>query len=166
MLWKIKKNKFTNIVICLIAITFLTAFNSSSYNSSIQIKSLKTNITHNFKINIASEEESKQKGLMFIKNLPEDHGMLFEFKKERMVFMWMKNTKISLDMIFINKAGEIVSIKKRARPESLDTISSDHVVQKVLEINGGLTDKLGIEVGDMILIENVLQKKDSSRAVN
>ena len=66
--------------------------------------------------------------------------------------MWMKNTKIPLDMIFIDKNNKIISISKEAVPESLEVISSEFKVMKVLEINGGLCDKFGIAVGDYIRI--------------
>jgi uncharacterized membrane protein (UPF0127 family) len=100
-----------------------------------------------FMIKIAKTIHDRQTGLMFVTELPENQGMIFENEREQQTGMWMKNTKISLDMIFIDKNNKIVAIKSRAVPESLDIISTDAKVLKVLEINGGLSEKLGIKIG-------------------
>ena len=139
------------IFLCLI---FCSALNSKDYKTKLQIKNLRTGKVNNFLINIAKSEEQKKNGLMWITNLPQNYGMLFEFEGERMVYMWMKNTKIPLDILFIDESKKIISIKHQAAPENLDVISSTRPIREVLEINGGLADKLGIKIGDVIIVNN------------
>lgn len=97
--------------------------------------------------------DEMQKGLMHIKELPENSGMLFLFEKPQIVNMWMKDTFIPLDMIFINERNEIIKIIESAKPNSLEILSSDTYVAMVLEINGGIAKKRGIKVGDSITYE-------------
>jgi hypothetical protein len=127
-------------------------FHDKNYNTNLQIINNKNSQISNFKIRIVNDEKNREIGLMFVKSLPLNYGMLFEFEKERMVYMWMKNTEIPLDMMFIDKNDRIINIKHHATPESLETISSGKEVVKVLEINGGLCDKLGIEINDKIVV--------------
>ncbi len=138
--------------IIILSLLFLTAFNKKGYDHSLQIRNSKNNTINNFIINIVDNDEERARGLMWVTDLPQNYGMLFEFKNEQVVNMWMKNTKISLDMLFIDETGKIISIKNDTTPESLDIISSGKPVKKVLEINGGLTKKLGIKIGDTITI--------------
>ncbi len=99
---------------------------------------------------IADDDYKKMYGLMFVKDLPENFAMLFNFNHNIIATMWMKNTLIPLDMLFIDGDGIIVNIKHNAEPRSLEVISSEKHVQQVLEINGGICQKLGIEIGDKI----------------
>ncbi len=102
------------------------------------------------------------RGLMFRKDLSEDSGMLFDFKEEKEVRMWMKNTYISLDMLFISAAGEIIFIAENTKPLSLTIISAPEKSRYVLEIKGGTSERLGIKVKDKIIIEeeSVAQSRD------
>lgn len=84
---------------------------------------------------------------MFRKSMAADHGMLFDFKMDREVTMWMRNTLIPLDMVFISKAGRVTHVHRNAVPHSEDIISSNGAVRYVLELNGGQTRELGIESG-------------------
>jgi uncharacterized membrane protein (UPF0127 family) len=102
-----------------------------------------------FMVAIADNDEKKMYGLMNLKNLPQEYGMLFPFPNQVAV-MWMKNTRISLDMLFIDKNDIIVTIKTNAEPYSLDLISSEVAVRKVLEINAGMVAKHGIKVGQKV----------------
>ena len=77
--------------------------------------------------------------------------MLFIYEPSRVVDMWMKNTVIPLDMLFIAEDGEIVKIVERTIPLSLTTVTSDRRVRGVLEINGGMSDRLGIRPGDRVV---------------
>ncbi len=104
-----------------------------------------------FEVELAQTPEQRRKGLMFRLNLPADHGMLFDFEKPNTVVMWMKNTYISLDMIFIDDTGLVVKIATDTNPHSLEPISSGAPVRAVLEINGGLSGRLGLGVGDCIV---------------
>lgn len=113
------------------------------------------NITVENKLNItaklAKTEKEKQTGLMYIKTLPQNQGMLFLYENEP-VSMWMKNTYIPLDMLFINSKNEIVQIEHMAKPLSLDIISSNSLVKYVLEINGGVAKKQNLKIGDKVNI--------------
>jgi len=108
-----------------------------------------------FNIEIANTPGQRRQGLMYKKQMPEDYGMLFIFKKPKVIEMWMKNTYIPLDMLFIGEDNEIKTIAKNTTPESLNTISSGTDAIAVLEINAMITDKLGIAVGDIIIEPNL-----------
>lgn len=82
--------------------------------------------------------------------MPEDHGMLFVFEKEGSLSMWMKNTYISLDILFVNVSNEIVKIHKNTMPLSTRLISSDREAVYVVEVVAGFCDKYDINVGDRI----------------
>ena len=104
-----------------------------------------------FHIELATTSDEQAKGLMYRTFMAEDAGMLFLFPGEDMRTFWMKNTYIPLDMIFIAKDGEIQHIHSNAKPQSLTKITSLKPAQAVLEINGGMADKLGIKEGDKVL---------------
>jgi len=98
-------------------------------------------------IELASDDASRTKGLMFRKSMPLDEGMLFRFEQTRPVAMWMKNTFIPLDMIFLDGSGEITHIHRGAVPQSLDIISSQGPARFVLELNAGQADDAGLKIG-------------------
>jgi uncharacterized membrane protein (UPF0127 family) len=103
-----------------------------------------------FKVEIADNEESREYGLMFRKNLAPDHGMLFEFDRPDLQAFWMKNTLIPLDIIYIGTDGRIVSIAADARPMDTTPLYSKGPAIGVLEIEGGQAAKLGIQPGDRV----------------
>jgi uncharacterized membrane protein (UPF0127 family) len=103
-----------------------------------------------FRLEIADTEATRLKGLMYRKELPENTGMIFDFEKPDYYAMWMKNTYISLDMIFIGCDNKVKDIYKKAKPLSLERINSNTDFCYVLEINGGLADKKNITIGDNI----------------
>lgn len=103
-----------------------------------------------FGIFIASERNAQARGLMFVREMPDDVGMLFIHPSERMISMWMKNTLIPLDMVFMDSSGVVTHIAENTVPGSLDTISSMQPALGILEINGGLAARLGIRPGDLI----------------
>lgn len=105
---------------------------------------------HVFTVEMARTDEERQKGLMFRKELPEGRGMLFDFKPDQDVAMWMRNTYIPLDMLFINGDGTIRRIAESTEPLSEKTIPSGGPVRGVLEVIGGTTKKLGIKAGDRV----------------
>ncbi|MCK6417414.1 MAG: DUF192 domain-containing protein [Alphaproteobacteria bacterium] len=107
--------------------------------------------TFSFKIELATTPTQHQKGLMNRKALPEDAGMLFVFPGDAKPAFWMKNTLIPLDMLFITKEGTIRHIHHRAQPLDETQITAEYEVRAVLEINGGMADKLGIGVGDTVI---------------
>ena len=108
-------------------------------------------------LEIAVSDEEKAKGLMKRPNLPQNRGMVFVFRPARLVTFWMKDTLISLDMIFIDK-GRIVKIAKNAIPIQTQILyPSDFEVTEVIEVNGGFTDKYMIETGSTVQFENIAQ---------
>lgn len=106
---------------------------------------------HNFEIETVSTPQARADGLMYRTALPADGGMLFNFGKAETVAMWMKNTLIPLDILFIRADGVISSIEQRAVPRSLTPIAASEPVPAVLEINGGASARLGIQPGDRVL---------------
>lgn len=105
---------------------------------------------HVFSVELATTDEERERGLMFRKELPDGHGMLFDFETDRNVAMWMKNTLIPLDMIFIRGNGRIANIAENTEPMSTRIIPSRGPVRAVLEVAGGTAKRLGIEVGDRV----------------
>ena len=105
---------------------------------------------HVFSVELAVTDEERERGLMFRKQLPEGQGMLFDFKREQEVSMWMENTYVPLDMIFIRKDGRILRIAENTEPLSRAIISSRGQVLAVLEVLGGTANKLGIAAGDRV----------------
>lgn len=104
-------------------------------------------------IQIAENEQERDQGLMWKYSMPEDDGMLFVFDTEELLTFWMKNTYISLDMVFADKSGNIVSISSEATPLSEAPISSGAPAKYVVEVNGGFCAKYGISVKDKIEYE-------------
>lgn len=106
----------------------------------------------NFKVWLADTPQRDQQGLMFVKSMDEHEGMLFVFKDSKEpVAMWMKNTYIPLDMLFMNAKGQVDYIKVNATPLSLDIIGPPRAEFAVLELNGGAALRLGIHEGDTVV---------------
>ena len=108
------------------------------------------NGTHRFQVELALNAEERNRGLMERQSLPPASGMLFLFEPPRRVGMWMKNTLIPLDMLFIDSGGIIRFIAHRRQPHSLDVVSAPVLTKAVLEIIGGQAAELGIAVGDKV----------------
>ena len=103
-----------------------------------------------FSVEMATTEQEKETGLMYRKELPEGKGMLFDFSPEQQVSMWMKNTFISLDMIFIRADGRILRIAENTEPQSTRIIPSGGLAKGVLEVIAGTAKKYGIQPGDRV----------------
>lgn len=108
------------------------------------------NGVHIFSVEMATTEDEKQKGLMYRRELADGKGMLFDFSPEQQISMWMKNTYISLDMIFIRADGRILRIAENTEPESTKIISSGGLARGVLEVPAGTAQKYGIAPGDRV----------------
>lgn len=120
-------------------------------NSTLAIRTKDKSLP--FYVEMAVKPDQLEYGLMYRTQLAPDHGMLFIFSETQMLNMWMKNTKIPLDMLFIDKDGIIVHIAKMAAPESLHVISSEQPAKAVMEIAGGEADKQQIHVGARVVHE-------------
>jgi uncharacterized protein len=105
---------------------------------------------HEFAVELAATPAERSRGLMYRRSMPADQGMLFDFERDEMVSMWMRNTYISLDMLFIRADGTIARIAEHTEPLSERTISSGEPVRSVLELNAGTSARLGIEPGDRV----------------
>jgi uncharacterized membrane protein (UPF0127 family) len=103
-----------------------------------------------FSVEMATTEEEKTTGLMYRKELPDGKGMLFDFSPEQQISMWMKNTYIPLDMIFIRADGRILRIAENTEPLSTRIISSGGLAKGVLEVIAGTAQKYGIQPGDRV----------------
>ncbi len=106
---------------------------------------------YSFEVEMALTSKQRAQGLMYRRNLDGDAGMLFIYERDTPISMWMKNTLIPLDMLFLARDGRILRIAERAVPMSLQTISSGEAVAAVLELNGGTANRLGIEAGDRVI---------------
>lgn len=105
----------------------------------------------NFLVWIADTPARSEQGLMFVKDLDAHAGMLFEFPGGTSASMWMKNTYVSLDMLFIGAGGRIDYIAARTTPQSLDIIAAPGPASEVLELKGGIAEQFGIRVGDKVV---------------
>lgn len=103
---------------------------------------------YSFNVEVVDTPESRAQGLMYVTDLADDAGMLFDFKEERPVSFWMRNTFIPLDMIFVGADGVVKNIHVNARPHDPTGIPSDGPVQFVLEIPGGRSVEIGLKAGD------------------
>jgi hypothetical protein len=101
-------------------------------------------------IEIADDEAKREVGMMGRPVMEERQGMLFILEEEQYASFWMRNCPLSLDMIFINKQGKIVTIHKNTKPFSDDSYSATAMTLFVLEVNAGFTEKYGIKEGDMV----------------
>lgn len=108
---------------------------------------------HRFTVELALSPRQQAQGLMFRRRLAANAGMLFVHPAPRVITMWMRNTYIPLDMLFIGPDGRIRRIVERARPMSTETISSGRPALAVLEVNAGTVARLGIRPGDRVTAE-------------
>ena len=103
-----------------------------------------------FTIRVADSEPRQEQGLMFVRALPADEGMLFPQATPRIMNFWMKNTLIPLDLLFITARGRVACLRAMAKPLALDLISCPQPVKAVLEISGGEAARRGIKIGDIV----------------
>ncbi|KQT86286.1 DUF192 domain-containing protein [Aurantimonas sp. Leaf443] len=105
---------------------------------------------HPIAVEIADTPKSREIGLMNRDAMPDGQGMLFDFEETRVVTMWMKNTLIPLDMLFIDETGTVTRVAANAKPLSLELIPSGPPVRYVLELNGGAAARYGAKAGDRL----------------
>lgn len=105
---------------------------------------------HTFQVEVMRTPEQRARGLMFRRFMPQDRGMLFDFERVEPVSMWMQNTFIPLDMVFIRADGTVARIAEQTEPLSTRTIPSGEPVLGVLEINGGVAARIGLKPGDKV----------------
>jgi uncharacterized membrane protein (UPF0127 family) len=103
-----------------------------------------------FIVEVVREEKDRNRGLMFRQEMAAGEGMLFDYDPPQQVSFWMKNTFLPLDIIFIGADGRILNIAEKTTPLSLERLPAEGKARGVLEINGGLSEKLGIKPGDRV----------------
>ena len=113
---------------------------------------------HSFSVEVAADDESREKGLMFRKAMAPDVGMLFDFHTPQLVSFWMENTILPLDMLFVRADGTIARIKANATPYSRENIPSGEPVQLVIELNAGRAAALGITEGAKVHAPELTKK--------
>lgn len=106
--------------------------------------------THAFTVEVARTAREQARGLMFRSELAPDSGMIFPLAEPRLANFWMKDTQISLDIIFVRSDGTIESIAANTTPYSLDGVASGEPVAMVLELVGGRAEQLGLQAGDLV----------------
>ncbi len=122
------------------------------------LKIVTQNGSVNLNIKVMKTPEEQAQGLMFRQSMPNEQGMLFDFGIERPISMWMKNTYISLDMLFVTADGKIHRIEENTEPLSERMVFSGIPIRAVLELNAGTSRRLGIKAGDR-LIHSVFSAK-------
>lgn len=103
-----------------------------------------------FSVEIADDVHERAKGLMFRETMMPTHGMLFDFGDTSIVNMWMKNTPLSLDMVFVKPNGEVARVERDTKPFSTGIITSGEPVSHVLELRAGMATQIGLKRGDFL----------------
>jgi uncharacterized protein len=106
---------------------------------------------HTFKVWVADTDARRERGLMFVRAFPADAGMLFVYPRVQQIAMWMKNTYLPLDMLFVRADGRIERVVENTQPLSLETIASGAAVLAVIELNGGSAARLKIRAGAQVI---------------
>jgi uncharacterized membrane protein (UPF0127 family) len=111
--------------------------------------------THEFAVWIAADAKSRERGLMYVRDMPPDRGMLFVFEFPQVVAFWMKDTYIPLDLVFLAEDGTVLNVAANAKPLSLDPIESEGDALAVLELRGGTAKKIGLKAGDRLQLPSL-----------
>ena len=114
----------------------------------ITLKGKKDSVSYFVELAVTPQEA--QTGLMWRKSMPQNQGMLFVFPQPKIIKMWMKNTYIPLDMVFINSQNQVICLRENAQPLDESVITCPYPVQKVLEVNAGQIKAQNIHLGDML----------------
>lgn len=121
----------------------------TNYKTPLEIDTEKK--IQKFTVEVADTDTKRELGLMYRTQMKDEQGMLFIFPDEQIRQFWMKNTNLSLDILFIDKSGIIISVVKDAKPNQISEIySSQYPAQYALELNNGSIDKFNIQIGDKI----------------
>jgi uncharacterized membrane protein (UPF0127 family) len=106
--------------------------------------------SHQFSVEVMRDDSQRARGLMYRRSMPQDRGMLFDFKREEPVSMWMKNTYLSLDMVFVDRSGRVINVAENTEPLSERIIPSGAPAYAVLELNAGSARRIGLKAGDRL----------------
>ncbi|HEX8166853.1 MAG TPA: DUF192 domain-containing protein [Beijerinckiaceae bacterium] len=134
-----------------LAASLLLAWSAGAYAQTFEPLTVVTaSGRHAFQVEVARDDASRAQGLMYRRSLAPDRGMLFDFKRVEPVSMWMQNTYVSLDMLFIRPDGTVARVAENTEPLSTRTIPSGEPVLAVLEVVAGTAARLGIKAGDKV----------------
>jgi len=120
------------------------------FGAPVPLTIVSEDATHSFEIERAITLDQQARGMMFRETMDPDSGMLFEFDEPKIATIWMKNTPLPLDIIFVRPNGKILKIEHMAQPYKLRSASSEAIVAAVLELQGGRSKELGIMPGDLV----------------
>lgn len=149
-----KKFYFILIVLIPSLICQCSSAGTSSFSyEQVNISFQSSGVSYTVAAEVADTPEKMSYGLMNRQSLGENNGMLFVYDEEQSVSFWMKDTYVSLDIIFMNSQKEIIYIEKNTTPLSTASITPDDPVMYVLEVNAGYSDEKGLSVGDILSFE-------------
>ena len=123
-----------------------------AFDKTSVVISASANACYLFDVYVALTSAQQRRGLMFVRDLPDTSGMLFVYRRSRILSIWMKNTYIPLDIIFFAADGRIVNIHENAQPHTLESRRSDEAVNYVLELNGGISERLQIDTNSRVIL--------------
>lgn len=126
---------------------------AAAFGRTVIVIEANENACLSFDVFVAETDAQKQRGLMFVRDLPDQSGMIFIYRDSGMHSMWMKNTYIPLDIAFIRRDGRISSVAKNTEPLSLRSIGSTEPVSFVLELNAGVADRLSIGPESLLVLD-------------
>lgn len=137
---------FASVIVCALFATALAAWAGEALQ---RVEFVTDSGSHVFHVEVAETPEQRSKGLMFRRAMPKDHGMLFHFSEETPVMMWMKNTYIPLDMVFLSRKGVVTTIESDTTPMSEAVIYGGRA-SAVIELNAGIAKEIGLKAGDIV----------------
>ena len=141
---------FRPIALALLALLVVAARPAAAAPDLEKLSFVTRSGVHDYSVEVMRTPAQHAKGLMFRRYMPDDRGMLFDFGRSEIVNMWMKNTYIPLDMVFVGADGKVATIAADTEPMSERTISSGAPVIGVVELNAGAAAKMGLAVGDEV----------------
>lgn len=147
--------KSAPVALLLFLMPFVQGHAAESFNQEQLTVTSQEGVVHKFTVELALTDGQRQQGLMFRRHMTDNAGMLFDFDESRRVTMWMKNTFIPLDMLFISEDGTVTSVQHNAVPQSEAVIDSGGLVRFVLELNAGIAKKLMLKPGSRVESEHI-----------
>jgi len=147
-------------LLCMPALAMADAELDRLFERDVLIVAASTPACHRFDIYLAITPPQRARGLMFVREMPATTGMLFVYDKDDRLSMWMRNTYISLDMLFVRSDGTVASLVQRTEPLSLRSIVADEPVRYVLELNAGVAARLGIDERSKLLLADLYADGD------
>ena len=140
--------------VALLPLAVLSVFENASAQDMMRVEPVTIVTAHastTFSAEVADTDATRERGLMFRQVMPPDQAMLFDVGTPRPIAMWMKNTYVALDMVFVRQDGSIAAIAENTVPKSLDTIGVQEPVKGVIELAAGTAKRIGLTKGDHVL---------------